>query len=80
MSRGIIGTLQLAASMLFAIPVGLFGVFKLMEGDLLLGVGFLVLAVGMVAVEELVTKPTDVLAAVAKRATGRVVETPDEEE
>jgi len=79
-SRGIIATVQFAATVLFAIPVGAFGILKLGEGSPLLGVVFLALAVGMVAFEELVTTPSDLPAALAQRVTGRVVKSPDDED
>ncbi|MEF8781924.1 MAG: hypothetical protein V5A39_01115 [Haloarculaceae archaeon] len=79
MSRGIVGTLQLAASVVVAVPVAAFGLFSIAEGDPLLGVGFLALSVLVVVVEEAVTSPTDVPSMVLERVAGRVVETPDEE-
>jgi hypothetical protein len=78
MSRGILGTLQFAASVVVAVPVAAFGLFKLAEGSPLLGVGFLVLAALVVAVEEAVTSPKDLPVLLAERVAGRVVETPDD--
>lgn len=79
MSRGIVATLQLAASVVVAVPVAAFGLFKIAEGEPLLGVGFLALSALVVVVEEAVTSPTDVPAMVLERVAGRVVETPDDE-
>jgi hypothetical protein len=80
MSRGLLGTLQFAASVVVAVPVAAFGLFNLAEGSPLLGAGFLVLAVLVVVLEEAVTSPSDVPVALVERVAGRVVEPPDEEE
>jgi hypothetical protein len=78
MSRGLLDTLQLAASVVVAVPVAAFGLFKLAEGSPWLGVGFLVLAGLVVAVEEVVTSPKDIPVLLAERVAGRVVEKPDD--
>jgi hypothetical protein len=80
MSRGLVGTLQLAGSVVVAAPVAAFGLFKLAEGSPLLGVGFLLLAGLVVAIEEVITSPKDVPVALLEAVAGRVVETPDDEE
>lgn len=80
MARGIIGTVQLVATLVFAIPVGLFGVTKLVAGDTLFGGVFLVAAIGMVLVEEYLTTPQDVPGMAAEKVVGSVVEDPDTEE
>ncbi len=80
MSKGLIATLQFAASVVVAVPVAAFGLFKLAEGEPKLGALFLVLAVLVVVFEEVVTSPTDIPAALLERVGGRVVETPEEEE
>ncbi|PSQ59782.1 MAG: hypothetical protein BRD23_03485 [Halobacteriales archaeon SW_9_67_25] len=80
MSKGLIGTLQFAASVVVAVPVAAFGLFKFAEGAPLLGVLFLALAVGVVVFEEAITSPTDIPAAILERVGGRVVETPEDEE
>ena len=77
---GILGTLQLAATLVFALPVGLLGVQFLMDGKTLLGGGFLGVAVLMVVLEEYLTTPTDVPGAVAEKTLGKVVKTPDDDE
>ncbi|MFC7081439.1 DUF7533 family protein [Halorussus caseinilyticus] len=77
---GIIGTLQLAATLVFALPVGLLGVQFLLDGETILGGGFLVVAVMMVVLEEYLTTPTDVPGAVARKTVGKVAKTPDDEE
>lgn len=79
MARGIIGTVQLVATLVFAIPVGLLGFMRLVEGDTVFGGALLVVAVGMVLVEEYLTTPQDVPAMAAEKAVGTVVDDPDEE-
>jgi len=78
MARGILDTVGLAAALVLAIPVGLFGVEHLVRGDLIAGGAYLAIAVGMVAIEEYLTTPTDIPAAVAEKTVGAVVETEDE--
>ena len=77
---GIIGTIQLAATLVFALPVGLLGLSKLLAGDALVGGGFVAVAVLMVALEEYLTTPTDVPTSVAGKVVGTVAKTPDEDE
>jgi hypothetical protein len=76
--EGIVDTLQFAATAVFAAPVALFGLLKLGEGEPLAGVGFVAIAAGMLAAEELITSPTDVPVTVVERLVGRVAEPPDE--
>lgn len=77
---GIIGTIQLAATLVFALPVGLLGVNKLLAGETVVGGAFLALAALMVALEEYLTTPTDVPASLAEKTVGKVAKTPDDEE
>lgn len=77
---GIVGTIQLAATLVFALPVGLLGVQFLLDGKLLLGAGFVAVAALMVGLEEYLTTPTDVPTSVAEKAVGKVAKTPDDEE
>jgi len=77
---GILGTIKLAATLVFALPVGLLGLQFLLDGRMLAGVGFVVVAVLMVALEEYLTTPTDVPTSIAERAVGKVAKQPDEEE
>ncbi|WP_276300039.1 DUF7533 family protein [Halorussus lipolyticus] len=77
---GILGTIQLAATLIFALPVGLLGVQFLLDGKTLLGGGFVVVAVMMVVLEEYLTTPTDVPGAVAEKTVSKVAKTPDDEE
>lgn len=77
---GIMGTIQLAATLVFALPVGLLGIQFLIDGRTLLGGGFVAVAVLMVALQEYLTTPTDVPTSMAEKAVGKVVKTPDDEE
>ena len=54
MAFGIVRTLQLAGTLVVAGPVGLVGVFNLLEGRYALGVFFLAAALGLVGVSEYV--------------------------
>lgn len=73
------GTVTLAATLVFAIPVFLLGVDFVTSGNPL-GWVFVVLAVLMVVVEEYLTTPGDVPGMVAERVLGTVVKDPDPEE
>ncbi|UPV98810.1 hypothetical protein M0R88_09725 [Halorussus gelatinilyticus] len=77
---GILGTLQLAATLVFALPIALLGIQFLLDGKTLLGGGFVAVAVLMVVLEEYLTTPTDVPGAVAEKTIGKVAKTPDDEE
>jgi hypothetical protein len=60
MKLGIVQTIELAATLVFAAPLGLFGISRLLEGDLLLGTGLATIAVLMVLVPQYLTTPGDV--------------------
>jgi hypothetical protein len=77
---GIIDTIKLAGTLVFALPVGLLGLQFLLDGRTLLGGGFVAIAVLMVALQEYLTTPTDVPTSVAEQAIGKVVKSPDDEE
>lgn len=79
MARSILGTVGLALTLAFAIPVAFLGLDKLLAGETVVGGAFLGLAVLMVLVEEYVTTPMDVPGKVAEKTIGRVVTEPDEE-
>ncbi|MFB6171000.1 MAG: hypothetical protein ABEJ23_00595 [Haloarculaceae archaeon] len=80
MGKGIIGTLQLAATLAFAVPVAMFGADLLLSGQTAVGAAALVVAVLMVVLEEYLTTPGDVPGEVAQKAASTVVGTDDEEE
>jgi len=77
---GIIGTIQLAGTLVLALPVGLLGVEKLLAGQTAVGAAFVGVAALMVALEEYLTTPGDVPGSVARKTLGKVAKTPDEEE
>ena len=79
MNLGILDTLSLAATLVFALPVALLGVDRLVAGDALVGGAFVAVGVLMVVLQEWLTTPSDLPAAVAQRVVGRVARTDDEE-
>jgi hypothetical protein len=78
MAMGITESIQLAASLVFAIPLGVFGITRLLEGDAFLGGVVTVIAVLMVVLPRMLTTPADVPTAVAEKAVGKAVKEPDE--
>ena len=80
MRLGIASTIQLAATLVFAAPVGIFGLTRLLDGETLLGGGLLAVAVGMVLLPQYLTTPGDVPAKIGERVVGSVVKTPDEDD
>ncbi|WP_327050957.1 DUF7533 family protein [Halomicrococcus gelatinilyticus] len=80
MNLGILDTVSLAATLVFALPVALLGVDRLVAGDALVGGAFVAVGVLMVVLQEWLTTPSDLPAAVAQRVAGRVATTDDEEE
>lgn len=69
---GVIDTLQFALTLAFALPVGLMGATFLLDGRPL-GAAFLVVAAGMVLVQQYLTTPKDVPLSAAERVTGWIV-------
>lgn len=80
MGLGIWGTIQLAATLVFAIPVGIFGLNTLLAGQEALGGGLLAVAVLMVVLPHYLTTPGDIPATIAEKVVGKAVTVPDEEE
>ncbi len=80
MRLGLLGTIQLAATVVFAAPVGIFGVTRLSEGDLLLGGGLTAVAVAMVALPHFLTTPGEIPMRILERVVGRAVVRPDDDE
>ena len=80
MTLGIMDTIQLAATLIFAVPVGGFGLTLLADGQLLFGGGMLLLAVLMVVLPRRLTTPSDVPGALAGSIVGKAVLDPDEDE
>ncbi|GAB6862146.1 hypothetical protein ACFR97_05825 [Haloplanus litoreus] len=77
MRLGILDTLGLAATLIFAIPVGLYGVESALAGRPALGVGLVVVAVLMVVLPRRLTTPADLPGAVVERVVGDAVKEPE---
>ena len=77
---GILEMVGLAATLVFAIPVALFGLEHLVGGDTLVGVGLLVVAVLMVVLPRRLTTPQDIPGEVAERVVGSAVKSDDDSE
>ena len=81
MARGVLETIGLALTLVFALPVALLGLqFLVLDNRPLLGAGFLAIALLMIAVEQYVTTPTDLPGMVLGETVGKVVTMPGEEE
>lgn len=78
MRLGILETIGLAATLIFAIPVGLYGVETLLSGNRVLGAGLLIVAVLMVVLPRRLTTPADLPGAVLERVVGTAVKDPEE--
>jgi hypothetical protein len=79
MRLGILDTLGLAATLVFAIPIAFVGVRLVLEDQLFLG-GFLLLTAGlMVYLQRVATTPEDIPIKIAERLTGGLVKPPEEE-
>jgi hypothetical protein len=78
MARSILGTVGLALTLAFAIPVALLGLDLLSRGQTNQGLLFLGIAALMVAIEEYLTTPMDVPGMVAGKLLGSAVKEPDE--
>ncbi|WP_284012270.1 DUF7533 family protein [Halobaculum litoreum] len=78
MALGILEQLGLAATLIFALPVAVYGVQRVVDGQTALGVGILVVAVLMVLLPRRLTSPDDVPGKVAEKAVGSVVKEPTE--
>ncbi|WP_276270536.1 DUF7533 family protein [Haloarcula litorea] len=79
MAQGILDTVGLAAVLLLAGPIALFGLEHLVRGDLFGAALYLGVAAGLVVVEQYLTTPTDVPGLVAEKTVGAVVKTDDED-
>jgi hypothetical protein len=79
MRLGLLATIQLAATVVFAAPVGIFGLTRLTEGDVLLGGGLVAVAIAMVALPQYLTTPGEIPMKIVERVVGRAVVPPDDE-
>jgi len=61
MRLGVIDMVGLAATLIFALPVGNFGVDRLLAGEPVMGVALIVVAVAMVAVPHYFIDPRAIL-------------------
>lgn len=77
---GILDMIGLAASLVFALPVGVFGLNRLLDGQTILGGGLVAVALAMVLLPQLLTTPMDLPADLAGAAVGKVAKTPEENE
>ena len=80
MRLGLLETIGVAASMVFAVPLGLYAVQRLLAGETIVGGAFLAVAVLMVVLPRYLTTPGDLPGKVAERAVGRAVTDPEESE
>ena len=70
---GIVDTIKLAGTLVFAIPAALAGLeFLLMRGQPIVGGGLLVLATVLVLVQQFVPTPSSLPKLVAKRVVGSI--------
>ncbi|ELK53849.1 hypothetical protein G3A49_02155 [Haloferax volcanii] len=80
MRLGIMEMVGLAATLIFAIPVGGFGLTLLADGRTGFGGAMLLLAVLMVALPKFLTMPQDLPTLAAEKVVGGVAKEPDDEE
>lgn len=80
MRLGILQTVGLAATLIFALPVGIYGLGRVLAGETGLGALLVVVAVLMVWLPQRVTTPGDLPGAVAGRIVGAAVKEPDDED
>lgn len=79
MAPGILDTIGLAGTVLFAAPVALFGADLLFRGDAVQGGMFLGIAALMILVPRYVRTPKDVASDAVEKTAERVVESDDGE-
>jgi hypothetical protein len=79
MRLGLLATIQLAATVVFAAPVGIFGLTRLTGGDVLLGGGLVAVAIAMVALPQYLTTPGELPMKIIEAVVGRAVVTPDDD-
>ncbi|QCS41192.1 hypothetical protein [Natrinema versiforme] len=76
---GIIDTIKLAGTLVFALPAAMAGI-GLLNGDRPLFGGALIgLAIGLVVIQHWLTMPTDIPEVLAQRVVGTVTKEPDAE-
>lgn len=80
MRLGLLATIQLAATVVFAAPVGIFGLTRLTEGDLILGGGLIAVAIAMIALPQYLTTPGEIPMKLVEGVVGRAVVTPGDDD
>ncbi|WP_129114644.1 DUF7533 family protein [Halegenticoccus tardaugens] len=77
---GILEMIGLGAALIFAIPVGVYGLTALLDGRALLGGTLVAVAVLMVLLPSRLTTPSDLPTKLAGAAIGKAVKDPDDAE
>ncbi|GAA0211826.1 DUF7533 family protein [Halobaculum roseum] len=77
MALGILEQVGLAATLIFALPVAVYGVQTILDGGTLFGAVTVLIAVLMVVLPRRLTSPDDVPAKAAETAVDAVVDTPE---
>ncbi|WP_339102313.1 hypothetical protein [Haloterrigena salinisoli] len=77
---GIIDTIKLAGTLVFALPAAMAGVQFLIDGKTLVGAVLVSLAVLLVVVQHRMTTPSDLPELAVKRVVGSVVSEPEPED
>lgn len=77
MKLGIVQTIELAASLMFAAPLGMFGISRLLDGDVVLGGGLVLVAALMVLLPQYLTTPGDIPGKAARKM-GFSTDVPDD--
>lgn len=80
MRLGLLETVGLAASLVFAIPLGIYAVERMLGGETVVGGAFLLVAALMVLLPRYLTTPGDLPGKAAERVAGDVVADPEERE
>ena len=80
MRLGLLETLGVAGSLVFAIPLGIYAVERLLGGETAAGGAFLLIAVLMVLLPKYLTTPGDLPGMAAERAVEGAVADPEESE
>jgi len=75
---GLFDTIGMLVALVFAIPIGIFGVDQLVRGELS-GVVFIAMAVALVAIERYLITPTDIPSIIAEKTVGKVAKIDEKE-
>ncbi|UWG46524.1 putative membrane protein [Halanaeroarchaeum sp. HSR-CO] len=76
---GIVDLITLGTTLVFALPIGIYGLQLLLDGRTALGLTGISVAVGLVLVERLLWTPGDVPVTVGKRLVNWVIDRPIED-